>query len=299
MIDILRAVDLSKQFRGVTVLDHLNLSVSEGSVYGLLGQNGAGKTTAIKILMNLYRPTSGHAEIFGHDSRRLSPADFMQVGYVSENQELPEWMTIEYFMRYLAPFYPTWNAMRAEALLQQFDLPLQRKLRYLSRGMRMKVALASSLAYKPRVLVMDEPFSGLDVLVRDQLIEALLESIEDTTVLISSHDLAEMESFASHIGYLDHGRLLFSEEMTSLTERFREIEITGDNPLLQPMTWPANWVNAEHSGTVTRFVDTSFQPESSLSQIHRLFAGVRQVSVNPMPLRAIFLTLAKAGRKGE
>jgi ABC-2 type transport system ATP-binding protein len=120
--------------------------------------------------MNLQQPSSGRAEIFGHDSRRISAQDFTRIGYVAENQEMPDWMTVESFMAYLQPFYPNWDASLAEQLLRQFDLPLERKLRHLSRGMRMKVSLASSLAYRPRLILMDEPFSALDSLTRDELI---------------------------------------------------------------------------------------------------------------------------------
>jgi ABC-2 type transport system ATP-binding protein len=298
MSEVLQTYNLSKRFRKTVVLDRLNLTVSEGSVYGLLGQNGAGKSTAIKILMNLIQPSEGRAELFGHDSRHLTPKDFTQIGYVSENQELPDWMTVEYFMSYLARFYSNWDAARAEELLRQFDLPKDRKLKHLSRGMRMKASLASSLAYKPKLIILDEPFSGLDALVRDQFVESLLESMEGATVLISSHDLAEIENFASHVGYLDQGRLLFSEEMSSLTARFREIQITRDGPMPPLSNWPSNWISAEHSGAVTRFVDTSFHKEHSIAQIHQLFQGAHEISLSPMPLRSIFVTLAKTGQKG-
>jgi len=298
MNEILQTFDLSKRFRKTVVLERMNLSIAEGSVYGLLGQNGAGKTTAVKILMNLVQPSDGRAEIFGHDSRRLSSEDFTRIGYVSENQELPEWMTVEYFMRYLAPFYPNWDTKRAEELLRQFNLPRDRKLKHLSRGMRMKASLASSLAYRPKLIVLDEPFSGLDALVRDQFIEGLLESIEGATVLISSHDLTEIENFASHVGYLDQGRLVFSEEMASLTARFREIEITRKGPVPELSNWPKSWVSTEHSGAVTRFVDTGFDAEESLSQVRQFFQSAQQISVNPMPLRQIFVTLAKTGQQG-
>ena len=224
-MSILRTIDLSKRFRGTQALDGLSLDVPEGSVFALIGANGAGKTTAIKILMNIHQPTSGSAEALGVDSRRLSLREFQQIGYVSENQEMPEWMTVGYFLAYLKPFYPTWDDARAEELLRQFALPRDRKLKHLSRGMKMKAALASSLAYRPKLIVLDEPFSGLDPLVRDELIEGLLESASEATILISSHDLAEIESFASHVGYLDRGRLRFSEEMTALSARFREVEV--------------------------------------------------------------------------
>jgi ABC-2 type transport system ATP-binding protein len=297
MNSILRAIDLVKRFGGTSVLDRLNLEVPEGSVYGLVGPNGAGKTTTIKILMNILRANSGCAEVLGTDSRRLSPRVFTQIGYVSENQDMPEWMTVEYFMAYLKPFYPSWDDARAEELLRQFDLPRGRKLKNLSRGMRMKAALASSLAYRPRLIVLDEPFTGLDPLVRDEFIEGLLENAEGTTILVSSHDLAEIESFSSHIGYLDKGRIQFSEEMTSLTERFREIEVTLSAPPTIPANWPATWMRPETSAAVVRFVETQFNQEQTPAEVRRLFVGVENVSVNPMPLRAIFVTLAKSGRK--
>ena len=152
------------------MLNGLNLAVPEGSLYGLLGPNGAGKTTTIKILMNIIGASGGRAEALGVDSRRLGPKSFAQIGYVSENQEMPEWMTVEYFLAYLRPFYPAWDVAREKELLRQFELPLDRKLKHLSRGMRMKAALASSLAYRPKLIVLDEPFTGLDPLVRDEFI---------------------------------------------------------------------------------------------------------------------------------
>jgi ABC-2 type transport system ATP-binding protein len=297
MSGILRAIDLSKRFGGTKVLDRLNLEVPEASVYALVGPNGAGKTTTIKILMNILRPTSGSSEALGTDSRKLEPRHFAQIGYVSENQEMPEWMTVEYLLAYLKPFYPTWDDARAQELVRQFDLPRDRKLRHLSRGMRMKAALASSLAYRPRLIVLDEPFSGLDPLVRDEFIQGLMESAEGATIFVSSHDLAEIESFASHVGYLDRGRLQLSEEMSSLAARFREIEITLPTLPAIPANWPAAWLGPETSAAVVRFVDSQFDPDRTLAEIGSLFGGVQNVSVHAMPLRAIFVTLAKAGRQ--
>jgi ABC-2 type transport system ATP-binding protein len=161
----------------------------------------------------------------------------------------------------------------------------------------MKTALASSLAYRPRIIILDEPFTGLDALVRDELIEGVLDCADGATILISSHDLAEIESFASHIGYLDRGHLQFSEQMTALTDRFREIEITLVNPSPPPTSWPAAWLSTERSAAVVRFVDTQFDQERTIAEVRRLFGNAHQITVNPMPLRAIFVTLAKAGRK--
>ncbi len=301
MSDMVSASELVKRFRNVRVLDGLNLTVPEGSVFGLAGPNGAGKTTTIKILMNILRPSSGHAAVLGIDSCSIGPDGLARIGYVSENQELPGWMTVEYLLAYLKPFYPTWDDGRAAQLIRQFDLPLDRQLRHLSRGMRMKAALASSLAYRPRLLIMDEPFSGLDPLMREDLIDGLLESAAETTILISSHDLGEIESFASHIGYLDRGRLQLSEEMTSLTARFREVEVVVDSPPLVPLDrpWPANWLRPETAPALVRFVETHFDAERTTAEIRRLFGDVRDISARPMPLRAIFVTLARDTLKTE
>ncbi len=288
---------LLKRFRGVRAVEGLNLDVPEGSIYGLVGPNGAGKTTLIKMLMNILQPNAGRAAVYGIDSRRLSPREFTSIGYVSENQELPEEMTVDYFLRYLKPFYPAWDDTLARELVHQFDLPEQRKLGKLSRGMRMKAALASSLAYRPKLIILDEPFSGLDPLVRDEFIQGLLEQAAGSTILISSHDLAEIESFASHIGYMDKGRIQFSEEMSALAERFREIEITLEAPPVVPTKWPDNWLHPEISAALVRFADSRFQHERTMAEVSRLFPQARNVTVRPMPLRDIFIALARAARK--
>ncbi|HUA01843.1 MAG TPA: ABC transporter ATP-binding protein [Candidatus Aquilonibacter sp.] len=297
MAEVIRTVSLVKRFRNTLVIDHLDLHIPEESVYGLIGPNGAGKSTTIKILVNALLPTSGHAELFGRDSRTLMPEHFTQIGYVSENQQLPGWMTVDDFMDYLRPFYPNWDDRRAHELLRHFELPPDRRIRELSHGMRMKAALASSLAYRPRLIILDEPFTGLDPLVRDELIEGTLQAAAEATILVSCHDLSDIETFVSHIGYLDRGRLQFSEEMASLASRFREVEVTPATSFPPPRLWPAAWLNAEHNGAVLRFVDSDFDQQRTSAAVERLFGNEVHVSAKCMPLRSIFLTLAKAGRK--
>jgi ABC-2 type transport system ATP-binding protein len=299
MTSVLRTFDLSKQYKGVLSLDDLNLEVPQGSIFGLVGPNGAGKTTTIKIVMNLLQATSGRAEVLGRDSRRLRPGDFAKIGYVSENQEMPDWMTVEQLLAYLRPFYPTWDQALAKRMIEDFELPGTRKLRHLSRGMWMKTALLSSLAYRPQLLVLDEPFSGLDPLIREDFIKGILDRAGETTILISSHDLAEIESFATHIAFLDKGRLHISEEMDVLCRRFRQVAVSVDVPpdLPQGPDWPANWLQPEASRVIVRFVDTHFDAEETPAEIHRRFVGVRHISAHPMPLRAIFLALARSSPK--
>jgi ABC-2 type transport system ATP-binding protein len=291
--------NLSKAFRRTEAVNALNLEVPEGSIYALIGPNGAGKTTTIKLLMNILRASAGTARVLGVDSRRLSPREFARIGYVSENQEMPEWMTVDYFLRYLRPFYPTWDDALAEDLVRQFELPCDRKLRHLSRGMRMKAALASSLAYRPELVVLDEPFTGLDALVRDEFTKSLLERAEGTTILISSHDLAEIENFASHVGYIEEGRLRFTEEMGTLAGRFRQVEITFDAPPPLPADWPAAWMRPETSAAVLRFIDSRFDGERTPADIRRLFPEARNVEFHAMSLREIFVALAMAGRHAK
>ena len=296
MTSAMTTANLVKKFRRVDALQGLNLDVPPGAVYALVGPNGAGKTTAIKILMNIIRPTSGSATVLGLDSSYIKSRQFETIGYMSENQELPEWMPVGWFLSYLRQFYPTWDRDLENELVKQLDLPLDRKLRHLSRGMKMKAALAASLAYHPKLIVLDEPFTGLDPLVRDELIHGLLDRAEESTIFVSSHDLAEIESFASHVGYLEEGRLRFSEELSSLVERFREVELTFETPPALPQKAPENWLQLSASAAVIRFTDSRFNAERTTAAIRSVLGEPRNIAFNPMSLRSIFLAMAKSRR---
>jgi ABC-2 type transport system ATP-binding protein len=295
-MSVIHTDELVKRFRRVDALDRLNLDVPEGAVYALVGPNGAGKTTAIKILMNIFGPTSGRAEVLGVESSAIAGRAFASIGYVSENQEMPEWMCVGVLLDYLRPFYPSWDQALENELVRQFDLPRDRKLGNLSRGMRMKAALASALAYHPKLIVLDEPFTGLDPLVRDELIQSLLERSEESTIFVSSHDLAEIESFASHVGYLEQGRLRFSEELAQLVKRFREVQVTFDSTPRLPEKAPEGWMQLNTSAAVVRFIESRFEPERTSAEIRGVFGEVRDVTFSPMTLREIFLAMAKTGR---
>ena len=297
MNSAIRTENLVKRFRKVEALRGLNLNVSEGAVYALVGPNGAGKTTAIKILMNIFGATLGRAEVLGMESTRLRGLQFESIGYVSENQDLPDWMRVDRFFAFLRPFYSSWDRNLEAELIRQFNLPLDRKLRNLSRGMRMKAALAGALAHHPKLIILDEPFTGLDPLVRDELIQGLLDRAEESTIFISSHDLAEIESFASHIGYLEEGHLLFSEELTTLVERFREVELTFETPPPLPNAAPDSWMHLSSSAAVVRFIESRFEQDKTNAQIRSVLGQTRNTTFNPMSLRAIFLAMAKAGRQ--
>jgi ABC-2 type transport system ATP-binding protein len=296
MTPIISIENLSKKYRRNVVLNGLNLDVEEGSVFGLIGPNGVGKTTTIKILMNILKADAGETRVLGISSRDLQPDHYTKIGYVSENQQMPGWMTIQYFLDYLKPFYSSWDSGYAESLLEQFNLPRDRRIGQLSRGMWMKTALVSSLAYRPRLLILDEPFSGLDPVVREDLIEGLVDSANETTLFISSHDLVDIESFATHIAFLSEGGLQFSEEMSSLTSRFREVEVIVESPVMlcDCENWPVHWLRPESSPALIRFVESRFEPQRTEGDIRRLFGRTAQVSLNAMPLREIFVTLARS-----
>ena len=286
---------LTKRFRRHEALTEVTLDVPEGAVYALLGPNGAGKTTTLQILMNLQRPSAGSAEVLGVDSRRLGARDRERIGYVSENQKLPEWMTLEQLIDFCRPFYPSWDAALADRLVRMLDLPRGRKLRDFSRGMKMKAALVVSLAYRPPLLVLDEPFSGLDPVVRDQMVEALVEiaAQDGTTTLVSSHDIAEIENVADHAGFLNDGRLTLSESLDSLSGRFREVEAVLPGGAEPPVSTPGSWLGVARRGAVLRFVETRYQAGASEASWTAALPNGTAVEASPMSLRQIFVALAR------
>jgi ABC-2 type transport system ATP-binding protein len=295
---MIQATELWKRFGICDALRGLNLAVPEGSAFALIGANGAGKTTAIKTLMNILEPSRGSVNVLGVDSRRISPRELAQIGYVSENQDMPARLTVIQFLNYLRPFYSTWDAGLEKELLRQLRLPLERKIRDLSHGMRMKLALACALPFRPKLLVLDEPFSGLDPLVRDEFMGGLLQQAGEMTVLISSHELAEIENVATHVGFLDQGRLLFQESMSDLTGRVREVRVTLEGPARIPGQVPREWLQVCATGNVLGFVDTQFSDENLQARIASSLRGVRSIDVQPIALRSIFTALAGASDNG-
>ena len=286
--------DLTRRFGRTEAVNGLNLQVPAGSIFAFLGPNGAGKTTTLKMLMNLVRATRGRADVLGVDARRLGPRDFQRIGYVSENQRLPEWMTPGQLFDYCRPFYPTWdNALQAK-LQSDLGLTSEAPLRTLSRGTRMKAALLASLAYRPDLVVLDEPFTGLDPLVRDELVRGLLEVSGERpwTVLISSHDVDEVERLADWVGFIKDGRLLFAEPVAALLERFRLVEVVprDDTPAVMPAD--PRWLPHGTAGRTLRFIDTHHDSTDAESRIAAAFPAC-DIRTSPLPLREIFVTLAR------
>jgi ABC-2 type transport system ATP-binding protein len=199
------------------------------------------------------------------------------------------------FLSYWRPFYPTWDRELETQLVERFELPHKQKIKRLSRGMKMKLALASVMAYRPKLIVLDEPLSGLDPLVRDELMKGLLEQHDETTVLISSHDLAEIDSFASHVGYMDGGALRLSEPMSVVRKRFRAVEAAGTEPLMIPANLPTEWIDFTASEMSARWKEIDFDTERSPERAHAVLGEVL-IRTAPIALREVFLALARTHR---
>ena len=293
---------LSRRFGRTEAVHDLTLNVPVGSVFALVGPNGAGKTTTIKTMMNLWQPSGGSARLLGTDSRKLGPATLQRIGYVSENQELHEWMTVSQLMAYCAPFYPTWDAAFASALARQLALPLDKPIKNCSRGTKMKAALLVSLAYRPELLVMDEPFGGLDALVREEFSAGILEAVggeRPWTVFISSHDIDEVERLADWVGTINEGRLVFAEPVSSVVARFRQVEVLLADSVTLPSGLPATWLVAESAGRTLRFVDSAYSEADLGPKVRAALPAALDITVSPMSLRQIFITLARTFRLSE
>lgn len=294
---IIQTDNIWKKYGRFDALQGLSIAVPEGSAFALIGANGAGKSTTIKTLLNIISPSRGAATILGVDSRKISPKELAQIGYVSENQKMPGRMTVAGYIAYLRPFYPTWDRDLETDVLSRLRLPPDRKIKNLSHGMRLKMALACALPFRPKLLVLDEPFSGLDPLVRDEFMENLLHQAGDgMTILISSHELMELEGVATHVAFLNRGRLLFQETMNDLMDRLREVHLTLDRGDRTPAQMPKEWLDFRVSGNVASFVDTAYSESRLATDIATAFGSVRDIDAQPIGLRAIFKTLARATR---
>ena len=201
---------LSRHFGAKPALDDVSVFVPRGTVLGLVGENGAGKTTLIKHLLGMLKAQMGSVRVFGLDPVADPVGVLGRVGYLSERRDLPGWMRVEEFMRYTQAFYSGWDEDYAERLLAQFQLDPRQKLKTLSQGQQAKAGLLTAMAYRPDLLILDEPSSGLDPVVRREILEAIIRAVaeESRTVLFSSHLLDEVERVADQIVMLQRGRVV-------------------------------------------------------------------------------------------
>jgi len=241
MNPVIRFQNTSKRFGKTVALDDVSFDIPAGVVCAVLGANGAGKSTAIRVLLGLDDPDSGSTEVLGMNSRTHALEIRSRVGYVADQPPLYDWMTVEEIGWFAAGFYPTGYQSEYESLLKKFDLAADQKISGLSKGMRAKVALSLAMAHRPELLILDEPTSGLDPLVRREFLESMIDvSAEGRTVLLSSHQVAEVERVADMVAILINGKLVCLERLEDLKRSTQEVVLSLPDESSAPPTMPGD-----------------------------------------------------------
>jgi ABC-2 type transport system ATP-binding protein len=220
---VVAITDLSRRFGSKTVLDNVSLYVPKGGVFGLVGENGAGKTTLIKHILGLLTAETGAVRVFGLDPAAEPVSVLGRIGYLSEQPDLPGWMRVDELLRYTRAFYPNWDAAYAEQLRVQFGLNPTQRLNTLSKGQTAKAGLLVAQAHRPELLLLDEPSSGLDPLVRRDILEAVIRTVADEgrTVFFSSHLLEEIERVSDHVAMVHRGKIVFCGSLDDIKAHHR------------------------------------------------------------------------------
>lgn len=251
---VVEVKSLSRHFGAIAALADVSLTLPRGTVFGLVGANGAGKSTLIKHILGLLKAESGEVRVFGRDPVADPAHVFARVGYVSEEHDLPTWMTVWELMRYTQAFFPTWDAAYAEELRSRFELDPNAKIRHLSKGQRARADLLVALAHRPELLVLDEPSAGLDPVVRRDILEAIIRAIADEgrTVLFSSHLLHEVERVSDHVTMINRGRVVFSAALDDIKATHRSLTLRFADAQTRPPKFAGvlSWEGAGHEWTV-------------------------------------------------
>lgn len=296
--NVLEAQDLCKTFPGPTVaVNGLDLRVPRGAVYGLIGRNGAGKTTAIRLLLGLLRPDRGMARILGADFRTAPTPLRARIAYVSQEQQLHGWMTLDELCFYLSHFYDSWDAAYARRLAARFGLSRERPVDLMSGGERRKAAILLALAARPEVLLLDEPAAGLDPISRRELVDELVEILAEggeCTVLFSTHILSDLQRIADRIGIMDRGRLTLSAPLDELHESLKRVQVVFSTERPPEGLRIPGALKTETAGPVVTAI-VRISSETQLDEI-RALPGVR-VNEFPLGLEEIFIHLL--GSKDE
>ena len=295
----IHASQVRKSFPGgIVAVDRLELRVGHGSVYGLIGPNGAGKTTALRLLMGLLRPESGTAHILGQDLWAAPRALRSRVVYISQTQQIHNWMTLEELCRFAAQLYDKWDRSYARALARRWELPLERRLGSLSAGDQRKAALLLAFSSRAEVLLLDEPAAGLDPIARRSLLDEIIELIargEECTVLFSTHLLEDLERVVDYVGIMNRGRLMLSAPLDDLHSMVKRVQV-----IFQGETVPEGFsipgaLSMEQSGPVATAL-TRLVNEAQLDSI-RHWPGAR-VHVFPLNLEEILLAFFRSDPGG-
>lgn len=288
MNDAIQLDRLSKRFKATEALRNVTFSVPEGSVFALLGENGAGKTTAIKIMLGLERPDSGHARVLGYDCKSEDLDIRRRVGYVPETPDLYDWMTVQQIGWYAAGFYPQGYWERFSAMAQEFQLAPKAKIKNLSKGMRAKVSLTLALSHDPDLLILDEPTSGLDAMIRREFLESMVQRAADgRTVFLSSHQINEVERVAEYVALIRQGDLLLVERLDDLKQRCRMISMTLAGEAIDPQLPEGKIVDCRQEGRRLRWL-VSDMPDARIGEVGEQ-QGVESVDVHRPNLEEIFV----------
>ena len=233
---IIDVQNLSCRFGSKLALDNVSLSINAGGVFGLVGENGAGKTTLIRHLTGLLEAETGTVRIFGADPVADPVGVLGRIGYLSEHRNLPDWMRLGELLRYTQAFYPSWDPVYAEQLMRQFNLDPAAVCKNLSQGQRAKAGLLLAQAHRPDLLLLDEPSSGLDPVVRRDILEAIIRiaAEEGRSVFFSSHLLDEIERVSNRIAIMKQGRILLTGTLDEIKRGHLKIRATFPEPLPSP-----------------------------------------------------------------
>jgi len=215
---IVQMRNISKGFGRIQALDGINLEISRGKIIGLLGANGAGKSTLLRHIIGLYLADQGQCITFETNATKLTPKELGRIGYVHQEGELIEWMTIKQLVRYVSTYYNTWNHELEEKYIADFDISIRDRVSSLSPGQRQKVAILLAIGFAPELLILDEPASALDPIARSRFLDLLLQIIQDEnhTIIISSHILSDVEKIIDHAIIMREGRILRDSSFDSL-----------------------------------------------------------------------------------
>jgi ABC-2 type transport system ATP-binding protein len=291
---VVEVTDLSRSFEQKKALDGVTFRASAGQVYGLVGSNGAGKTTLLKHLLGLLRAKTGSVRVFGLDPVRDPVGVLGRVGYLSEEHELPEWMRVDELMRYTQAYHPTWDASYARELLETFALDPSKKIKDLSKGMRAQAGLIAAVAHRPELLILDEPSSGLDAVVRRDILDAIVRAVADDgrTVIFSSHLLDEVERMSDHVTLIDQGRVALSGALDDVRGAYQRSRVRFVEHLDQPPVLDTALLM--EGGGRTWSVVHSGSPEQFRRSV--LARGGEVVESRHATLEEIFLARAGRGR---
>ncbi|PYQ50933.1 MAG: ABC transporter ATP-binding protein [Acidobacteria bacterium] len=268
----------------------LDLQVPAGSICGFLGPNGAGKSTTMKILLGMVRPTSGEARVFG---RAPDVQVRRRVGFVSEEKDLYGYMSVAEMIRFTAPFFPRWRVDLEEKYLRNFDLPPDRKIKALSRGMRTKLALLLALCRGAELLIVDEPTSGLDPAMAEEALQAVIAHVagENMTVFFSSHQIAEVEQIADRVVIIDRGRIVMSGALDEIRESFRRIQLVFEGDAPQTEFRAPGVARVRRKGRVLTLLARG-APDSIVDEARAL--NPLSVDISPVTFKEIFLETVAA-----